>query len=210
MYRCVLKGVEKLHQYEELIKVFLPKGEYEIWSESPEETGSDAEADDDDSLFLANFDGDRDRLRRSLYESLARYTDKRPRWGTLTGIRPVKLAGEIYDSCGSMEEVENILSDRYLVDESKVRLTVETLRYQRQIIGRPPEKSVSVYIGIPFCPTRCLYCSFTSNQVSDDEVERYLEALYREIDYCGENLRRRGLSIESTVSYTHLTLPTKA
>ena len=197
MYRCVLKGVEKLHQYEELIKVFLPKGEYEIWSESPEETGSDAEADDDDSLFLANFDGDRDKLRRSLYESLARYTGKRPRWGTLTGIRPVKLAGEIYDSCGSMEDVENILSDRYLVDESKVRLTVETLRYQRQIIGRPPEKSVSVYIGIPFCPTRCLYCSFTSNQVSDDEVERYLEALYREIDYCGENLRRRGLSIES-------------
>ena len=109
----------------------------------------------------------------------------------------MKLAGEIYDSCGSMEDVENILSDRYLVDESKVRLTVETLRYQRQIIGRPPEKSVSVYIGIPFCPTRCLYCSFTSNQVSDDEVERYLEALYREIDYCGENLRRRGLSIES-------------
>ena len=74
MYRCVLKGVEKLQQYEELIKVFLPKGEYEIWSESPEETGSDAEADDDDSLFLANFDGDRDKLRRSLYESLARYT----------------------------------------------------------------------------------------------------------------------------------------
>ena len=67
MYRCVLKGVEKLHQYEELIKVFLPKGEYEIWSESQEETGSDEEAQDDDSIFHENFDLDRDNLWRCLY-----------------------------------------------------------------------------------------------------------------------------------------------
>ncbi len=196
MYRCVLKGVEKLHQYEELIKVFLPKDEFEISSEMPDEAEGDADAEGS-VLFVAGADEDKDRLKRRLYESLARYTGKRPRWGILTGIRPVKLAGEIYDSCGSMEEMKRVLADRYLVEESKIRLITETLEYQRRTAGRPPEGSVSLYVGIPFCPTRCLYCSFTSNQVERDEADRYLKALCKEIEYCGENLRRRGLSIES-------------
>lgn len=64
-------------------------------------------------------------------------------------------------------------------------------------MGRAPDNSVGVYIGIPFCPTRCLYCSFTSNQENEDEIARYMKALHREIRFCGRKMKETGLKIES-------------
>ncbi|MCQ2555313.1 MAG: coproporphyrinogen dehydrogenase HemZ, partial [Clostridia bacterium] len=64
-------------------------------------------------------------------------------------------------------------------------------------LGIPDRKSVGVYIGIPFCPTRCSYCSFTSNQKPDSEILRYLEALKKEITFVGKNIAQKGLFIES-------------
>ena len=96
-----------------------------------------------------------------------------------------------------MEAVRRTLREDYLLAESKIDLLTDTLAYQREVCGKAAPDSVGVYIGIPFCPTRCLYCSFTSNQVPDAEIARYLEALKQEIAYVGRRMRQTGLWAES-------------
>ena len=86
MYRCSFSGTDKINQYEELIKVFLQPDEYEIVTdESPDIYSCDRYV----------FDGDKDKVKRSIYKNLQSKTGKSPKWGIITGIRPVKLAGEI-------------------------------------------------------------------------------------------------------------------
>ncbi|MDO4868956.1 MAG: coproporphyrinogen dehydrogenase HemZ [Bacillota bacterium] len=184
MYRFRFNGTDKINQYEELIKVFMQPSEYEVIRDH------EAEAD-----YEYDFDGDKDEIKRSLYRDLQALTGKSPKWGILTGIRPVKLAAELdkaYDKNPS-----DVLQSRYFLHESKASLTEEILRFQQEHTGTPAIDSLSVYIGIPFCPTRCLYCSFTSNQVGDEEIRRYLEALKEEIRACGELIRTKGYRIES-------------
>lgn len=188
MYRCKLKGVKNLHQYEELIKVFLPKNAYEI---------CDEDDSDETECHVFEFAEDKDLMKRQIFKSLEKHTGKSPKWGIITGIRPVKLAGELYDSCTDMKEVDRILEQKYLVHSSKRKLTTEILDYQRKTIGKPTQNSLSIYIGIPFCPTRCLYCSFTSNQVKKPEIDRYLKALHKEIEYCAGKIKEVGYNIES-------------
>ncbi len=173
MYKFSFRNIDNTNPYEELIKVFLTPEEYHICS-------GDEEAD-------FHYSGERDQLKRELYRDLSRISGKTPKWGILTGIRPVKLAAELagekeYD----LQAAGEILKRDYLLHESKADLVTEILDYQRQTIGEPEVNSLSVYIGIPFCPTRCLYCSFTSNQVKEEEIERYLKALHREMELCGE------------------------
>ena len=176
MYKFKFNGIDNTNQYEELIKVFMQPSEYEICRSSG----------DGDITFEYEFKGDKDEVKRALYDDLAKVTGKRPKWGILTGIRPVKLAGELRKQNA---DIHDILRDDYYLHESKADLTQEILDYQQEQIGLPKPGSLSIYIGIPFCPTRCLYCSFTSNQVPDSEIERYLEALYKEIDEVGQMIR---------------------
>lgn len=184
MYKCRIDGIENINQYEELIKVFLMQDQYDAHSE-------------DDDAHVFTFEGDKDLLKRQIYEDLKNATGKSPKWGILTGIRPVKLAGEMFDSCGSIEQVKKTLEEEYLLSPLKSELTTDILQYQREVAGLPAKGSLSLYIGIPFCPTRCLYCSFTSNQVKKPEIDRYLEALHKEIEYCGAKMRENGDILES-------------
>lgn len=204
MYRCRIEGAGQLNQYEELIKVFLPKDQYQITRESIDDSGS-VNVSELDKVF--RFQGDKDKLKREIYRDLQYKTGKSPKWGILTGIRPVKLAGELYDSLAAkqpaltdthgakthetkkcdvktLRKVQEVLEQKYLLHPSKSALVMEILEYQRNFLGRPDPDSVSIYLGIPFCPTRCLYCAFTSNQVARPEVDRYLEALFQELSYC--------------------------
>ncbi|MCQ2545305.1 MAG: coproporphyrinogen dehydrogenase HemZ [Clostridia bacterium] len=181
MYKFRFNNIENTSQYEELIKEFLQPFQYEITAEE--------HAD-----FIYNFSGDKEDVKRQLFRDLVNATGKRPRWGILTGIRPVKLAGEIADRGLDPSE---FLKNHYLVEESKADLAAEILDYQRKVIGKPDRNSLSMYLGIPFCPTRCLYCSFTSNQVSNSEIERYLEALHREIAFAAAAVNESKFHLES-------------
>lgn len=210
-FHISIRGTEKLNLYEELIKVFLQPFQYSL-------NGEDAPGQQD-IILEYEYAGDPDELKRRLYRDLKRCTGKAPKWGILTGIRPVKLAYELAfgakagaadQSAGAKEHAasgggENdrvararrILEDVYLLHPEKAALTTEILQYQRRTAGDPQDKSLSVYIGIPFCPTRCLYCSFTSNQVGEEEIRRYLAALEREIREVAVMAERDGFRIES-------------
>lgn len=121
---------------------------------------------------------------------------EKPKWGILTGIRPVKLAGELVEAMGEDKAVER-LKEHYLIAPEKTETLLEIYRYQQELMGRPKANQAGVYIGIPFCPTRCLYCSFTSNQAKEPEIQRYLDALYTEIAFAGEKMALNGMKPES-------------
>ena len=209
MFDIKIRGTEKQNPYEELIKVFLQPGEYRMADKTPE-SGEDESSGQPLRKLEYVFGGDADELKRRIYGDLAEATGKKPKWGILTGIRPVKLAFELLkkeypemaeDGAKASEEamrrVREILMERYLLHPEKAALTAEILEYQRMMAGDPPKRGLSLYIGIPFCPTRCLYCSFTSNQKGEEEIRRYLEALHREIRYAGEAAEKDGFRIES-------------
>ena len=139
---------------------------------------------------------DRDTVKRELYRRLCDLTGKEQEWGALTGVRPVKLAGELIESIG-YDAARKRLSEFYYMSDAKIDLVTDMYLYQKNLFGFADDKSAGIYIGIPFCPTRCLYCSFASNQVPEEEIERYLPALMREIGYVGRRLEETGGAAES-------------
>ncbi len=187
--RIKLIGVEKKALMQELIDEFLPPEKYELVDET---------APDEDCLKInENRSGDRDEIKREIFRKLSALTGKRPDWGILTGVRPVKLAGELMHQYGDPEKVRGIFLKDYFLTEEKARLITDMYAYQQESMGEPDPKSIGIYIGIPFCPTRCLYCSFASNQVPDEEIARYLPALIHEIRFVGEKMKEQGIYPES-------------
>ncbi|MBO4236125.1 MAG: coproporphyrinogen dehydrogenase HemZ [Firmicutes bacterium] len=176
----------------ELIDEFLPKSAYELADEFADHTG------ENDTLISVNKEGcsDINAIKRELYNTLSKYVEETPDWGILTGVRPVKLAGELIEKNGR-SIAEKILKTDYFISDEKTKLALDIYEDQIASCGYPEEESVSLYIGIPFCPTRCSYCAFASNQEDYGEVKKYLDALYREIDYVAEEMREAALYPES-------------
>ena len=190
MYKIKLLNFEKKYLLEEMIKIFLQPEEYEI-------VADEAEEDEKTLVFNRENTEDKNVLKREIYDCLSRVTGKKPEWGILTGIRPVKLCGEYYDKCRSAEETIKHLEDFYYINSEKAKQIMDMYLYQEDVMGRAEKRSCSIYIGIPFCPTRCVYCSFASNQVPESEISRYLEALLKEIEFTGKRMKETGLVPET-------------
>ncbi len=128
----------------------------------------------------------RNYLHRKLYWMLSEATGKKLPWGTLTGVRPTKLALERRLQGELPETIANYFKTEYLCSEEKTALCLKVVENESRLLaGITKQDSYSIYIGIPFCPSICLYCSFSSYPVKQYEayVEPYLEALFREIDF---------------------------
>lgn len=179
------KTGDKTQELEELIKVFLSPDAFTI-----------AEAGSGQIDLLVPYDQDGNVRKRFLYEALSRMTGEAPEWGIMTGVRPVKKAGELMRANGTAE-AQRILRETFLLSENKARLLTDIYAYQQASLGDPALESVSVYIGIPFCPTRCLYCSFASNQVKGDEIDRYFAALLEEVAFLGALMKEKNMFCES-------------
>ena len=125
--------------------------------------------------------------------------EKNSPWGILTGIRPVKIACKLIKSGKTPAETIEYFVNEYGADREKAELAVRVAEVEMPIIDSMNPKGVSIYIGIPFCPTRCLYCSFVSNSVarSAKYIPEYLECLKREIKYTADILRQNGDVVES-------------
>ena len=180
-YRIDYNRTEKTYEPAELVRMFL----------SPDELSEEGEL-----IRVPDGVTRKDDVKRWLYRELARRTGKELEWGTLTGVRPVKLFAD-HARAGGPDAAEDYFRRECYVSDEKTRLVRETWEVQSRTMTAGDPDKVAVYIGIPFCPTRCLYCSFTSNQKGPEEIARYLTALEREIRWTGEAARRAGMEIES-------------
>lgn len=134
-------------------------------------------------------------IKRCCYRLLKEVTGRRPAWGSLTGIRPTRLYYQQMEGGKSREEARKALSSLFDLSEEKLDLLDEIIDAQEGLIERP-QNACDLYIGIPFCTTRCSYCSFSSGEIGDGRlVEPYLHALFHEIDVCSDMAREMGLDI---------------
>ena len=136
----------------------------------------------------------KNRMKRNLYEMLRELCGYDLPWGSLTGIRPVKLAMEFMDQAPGLAEKR--MEERYHVSPSKAALSVRIARRERMILdGIDTKNGYSLYIGIPFCPSICLYCSFSSSPLRlwEKQVDAYLDALTLEMRSCRECFSPRQL-----------------
>lgn len=108
-------------------------------------------------------------------------------WGILTGVRPAKLVSEAWAEGQSTDEIRETFKDKYLVSDEKLNLMIRVAEEEKKIVEGGKGK-VGLYIGIPFCPTRCLYCSFTSYPLNryKCKVDAYLDALIKEMEFTRE------------------------
>jgi len=125
-------------------------------------------------------------LKKLIYTALSEHTGKNLPWGTLTGIRPTKIPMTMMEEDVTDEEILQYMQDTYLISEEKGKLAIDIARREKALLDTLHyEDGYSLYIGIPFCPTTCLYCSFTSYPIFSWEkrVSEYLTALEKEIDF---------------------------
>lgn len=174
----------------ELIDQFIMPTQYKLFEDGLD---NDKEIIDLNSALMGE---SKDAIKREIFHKLSTSTGLRPEWGILTGIRPVKLCGELIDAHG-LDEARRVLKNEYLIDDSKIDMIVKMYDYQIASFGKAKENSVGMYIGIPFCPTRCLYCSFISSQAENEKLEAYVDTLIEEIKEIGLRLDNSKFHIES-------------
>lgn len=124
-------------------------------------------------------------VKKSFYKYMTELTSVSYPWGCLTGIRPTVVAAE--------ENFEpQMLSDKYYVRDDKAELACITGRNEHRLLEEIPEKNLGLYVGIPFCPSRCEYCSFISADATKHLgiLDKYEEALSKEISYIASNINR--------------------
>lgn len=134
-------------------------------------------------------------IKMSLYMCLKELTGYAPKWGMITGIRPAKTVNELFDSGCDQNEARRFLVDKYFASNEKADLTIEVAKAEREILSRNTNGDYSIYIGIPFCPTRCLYCSFTSYPLNQYKkmVDGYLDKLIEEIEFVASRVDKNKL-----------------
>lgn len=140
----------------------------------------------------------KEQIKKAVFLFLKSVTKLDLPWGTLTGIRPSKIALSLLKKGFSHEEIIEYYKRHHLTHEEKAKLCIEVAEAERTIVNREKD-TISVYIGMPFCPTRCIYCSFASNPIGaiNKLVEPYLEALKLEIEEISKYVKQKNLKIQS-------------
>ena len=127
----------------------------------------------------------RNQLGRAVYRILSQETGKELPWGILTGVRPTKLVVEMLEGGEETVAIRKHMKDEYLCSAEKIEVSLRVAQNERRLLDKIDyKKGYSLYLGIPFCPTTCHYCSFTSFPLKGfgQWVEPYLDALEKEID----------------------------
>ncbi len=138
-------------------------------------------------------------VKITIYETAVKKREKPPAWGVLTGVRPAKLARMLLEQGHMREEVPAILAKEYRVSPERLALVMPCMDAALEVQKTLEPNSVSLYIGIPFCPSRCSYCSFVSNSIEKAEkwIQPYLEVLLAEITETAKALKQAGRPILS-------------
>ena len=144
------------------------------------------------------------RLRRQLlqqcyYLAAAPHLDTAPAWGALAGVRPTKISTKHLLAGGTEASARQLLKQVYYVTPQRIDLALECSKSTVTAAGLLNEKDISLYVGIPFCPTRCTYCSFVSRSIGKrtELLDPYLQALFRELEFTGKLLANSGKSVRT-------------
>ncbi len=135
-------------------------------------------------------------LKRLVYEGLKTHTKTELPWGTLTGIRPAKLAMKLIEDGVSNVDIARHMREAYFVSPKKTALSIAVANREHELLQEIDIKnSYSLYVGIPFCPSICLYCSFGSHPLKKWEylAEEYLRALFKELEYIADKMAHKQL-----------------
>ena len=142
----------------------------------------------------------KDIVKIALYKLLVKLTGKTLPWGNLTGIRPAKLAMGLIESGMKNTEAAQEMRERYMVSPQKTALAITIANREREILKDIDyENGYSLYVGIPFCPSICLYCSFSSFPLKQwkNRVNQYLEALCKEIKEVAAIMKAKGRKLDT-------------
>ncbi len=159
-----------------------------IGSFNKSETAVKKLTDDDNELVSAQL----------LYKLLCDFTGLTQPWGILTGVRPVKLLRKLAEESNEEQAVKKFLND-FFVSNEKIALSRETEHNERKILELSRPESFSLYVGIPFCPSRCSYCSFVMASIERAEklIKPYTKLLCEEIKRTAEIANKLGLRLET-------------
>ena len=136
---------------------------------------------------------------RAVFAAGKSLLDHTPPWGILTGVRPAKVAASLFGRGNGVLKTKKILRDEYFLNPQKAALAVSVASGERKIVKRLDKNTCSLYVSIPFCPSRCAYCSFVSYTTPRllGMIDDYLEALLRDFDRTVDTIRRLGRKIST-------------
>ena len=140
----------------------------------------------------------KETIKKLIFKNLQKITKDVYPWGTLVGIRPSKIALKGLREGLSEEEIKKVFYDKHYALEEKAQLCIDVAKSEDKFVNKDP-RNISIYIGMAFCPTRCLYCSFASNPINGNKklVEPYLKALSYEIKEMSKYVKEKNLKIET-------------
>lgn len=141
----------------------------------------------------------KETIKRSMYNVLMKKFNSYVPWGILTGIRPVKIVHTLLDKNLSDEDIRENLKTNYLISDEKVDLALNIAKRERKFIYPIDKNKISLYVSIPFCPTRCYYCSFPANPLKQfgHLKKDYIDKLIIEIKGLAKLLKETNKEIET-------------
>lgn len=145
---------------------------------------------------LSDHSATKNVVKKMFYQMLMERTGTRLPWGSLTGIRPTKIALTRLEEGWSGDDIRSFMKETYMASDEKINLSLEIAAREKKLLEPLDyERGYSLYVGIPFCPTTCLYCSFTSYPISKwtGRTGLYLEALFKELEYTAGKMKERPL-----------------
>ncbi len=152
------------------------------------------------TLFVLDYEAKllKVHVKKNVYELLSMHFTPLSKWGILVGIRPVKIVHELMDIGMGMSDIRARLESLYHIDKSKIDLMTEVAIKERAYLYPNDPDAISLYLCIPFCPTRCLYCSFPSNDMKQKGklLPEYLEKLEKETIHAIEHIKSLGKKID--------------
>ncbi|MBQ8797756.1 MAG: coproporphyrinogen dehydrogenase HemZ [Oscillospiraceae bacterium] len=138
-------------------------------------------------------------LQQSLYLAAIQLLPRVPAWGALAGVRPTKISTKHLLTGGTEKSADRLLKDVYFVTEPRRELAMDCSKSTVAAVNKLEDRDISLYVGIPFCPTRCAYCSFVSRSVGKrtELLDPYLQALYKELELTGKLLQASGKRVRT-------------
>ncbi len=191
---CIDEYIFVIDTSKDSIKLDISNKEKDIHQDLKETLPSYIKNIDNELDYKAKY---KNYLKRLIYRLLADVLDMELPWGTLTGIRPSKIALELLEQGREDNYIKKYMLETYLTSEEKIELALSIAHREKEILDDIDYKNgYSLYVGIPFCPTRCSYCSFTSYPLDKFEnmVEDYISALIKEMEYASTMIKNKILT----------------